>query len=173
VSPRDGGGWCVTANLEKGNAAGVRPWLSETLQSSPMLVFLQEFKHREFLETLAAERGYRVIWPPQVDPKWWVVSSILVRDDIEASPPDDETAALLRSFDSYTAAAHVVLPELGEVTAVSVHASPRRSRRQVDRWGCRRGAVVRPRSGLVPAVTSTTRDCRCARRATQRTLADP
>src|SRR5687767_7201112 len=115
---------CVTANLEKGHKSGVEQWLREAVASSPAIVFAQEFRRKDLVEELAGTYGYQVAWPLEVNPRWWMVSWLMVRNDLAVVPPSDWLAELIRPFDSYVAAAHVELPGIGQSTLMSVHASP-------------------------------------------------
>jgi hypothetical protein len=111
-----GAGWCVTANLEKGHAHGTLPWLERALAERPAMVFAQELNRRSTVESLATTYGYHpVVWPAHVEPRWWMVSWIMVRDDLALEPLEGDARKLLAPFSSYVAAARVGWPPLGSM----------------------------------------------------------
>lgn len=94
-------------------------------------VFGQELNPRQ-VSTMAREHGYHVFWPPTVKPNWWIASWVMVRDDLQPRPVPQE---LLAPFDSYVAAGRINWPGLGDLTVVSMHASPKPvPAGQLDRW---------------------------------------
>jgi hypothetical protein len=126
---------CVTANLEKGHKPGTREWIERAVESNPAVLFLQEFRDLPFLEALGEQHGYVLIRPVRVDPRWWVVSSILVRSDLNPRPLEPGLAGVIDVFDSYVAGALLHLPSIGDTVALSVHASPSAvTERDLERW---------------------------------------
>lgn len=114
----------VTANLEKGHKPTTRAWLEAAVSRRPGALFLQEFRDLGYLSDLAQEHGYTVVPPPLVQPRWWIVSSLMVRSDLRPEPLGSTTHNLIRVFGSYVAGVMVQLPVVGESVLLSVHASP-------------------------------------------------
>lgn len=149
-----GAGWCVTTNLEKGHLRGTLPWLERALAERPAMVFAQELNRRSTVESLAATYGYHpVVWPARVEPRWWMVSWIMVRDDLVLEPLEEDARRLLVPFSSYVAAARVGWPPLGSIIVLSVHASPNVVTEEdlgawpAERPEARSGGVGVPRAG--------------------------
>jgi hypothetical protein len=114
----------VTANLEKGHKPTTRRWLEAAVLRKPAALFLQEFRDLDYLSALAHEHGYSLIRPPRLDPRWWIVSSLMVQSDLQPRPLDPATESLISVFGSYVAGSWVQLPGVGQTVMLSVHASP-------------------------------------------------
>ena len=82
----------------------------------------------DWLRELADIHGYEVVPPGpgvQIKSSWRVVSWLLIDRHLDPRPVSEDTWTLFAVHESYAAAATVTWPELGEITVVSMHASPR------------------------------------------------
>ena len=112
----------MTANLNKAHAVNTIAWMNSLLtEARPALFFGQELRLSQ-AQQFAASSGYHLISPQISNPRWWMGSWILVRDDLTVEEGHHEYWS---RFECYVAAGMVTLPELGNVRVVSAHASPK------------------------------------------------
>jgi hypothetical protein len=146
MEEEDGWAWAVTVNVGSGpggsaaRAAGMAGWAREAMHTRrPAVVFAQE-----------VSEPWLDLWRPHYDvvlgvPRGWRIrSALLVRDDLDIAPLAAEDWPSLNYHGDYLAAAHWRTRSSGEVTLVSVHASPQEADPQ--RYG-RPGPDVPARHG--------------------------
>ena len=117
---------CVTANLQGGRPTKTSAWLRSALLLRPALVFGQEYSRYREMRDLAAEHGYVSHMPTRpVLGHRWAGSWLLTRGDIACRPLFSVHLPYLDFFGTYVAGTRLDWPGAGEVTVLSVHASPR------------------------------------------------
>jgi endonuclease/exonuclease/phosphatase family metal-dependent hydrolase len=95
------------------------------------MFFGQELRVAE-AQDVADTAGYRLIRPRVSNPRWWMGSWILVRNDLSFREDPHE---YWTRFECYVAAGFVTLNGIGEVRVISVHASPNLvSSNDLRRW---------------------------------------
>lgn len=136
----------MTANLNKAHSASTMPWVTQVLaEERPALLFGQELRVSQ-AQALASSSGYQLI-APRTNPRWWMGSWILVRDDLTI---DEDAHEYWGRFECYVASGYVTLPDVGQVRVISAHASPNRvTTDDLSVWGkdlpvARTGPTDRP-----------------------------
>lgn len=97
--------------------ASAMQWAAETRRAGVDLVFAQEIPGDEWLH--AWKRNYEIVTVER--PRYRVRSALLVSRSLRC---DLYPLPTVRYHDSYVAAASIVLPGIGPLVALSVHASP-------------------------------------------------